>query len=185
LSAEQTRCPICKLSNFNTSNRIGLTFEITCSRCGVYRLNTTLIPMLSDKENDPLLLGLSAYARQQSEKGIIPEFHSDNWKDLATGHINVPVLKKLEMLERVIADRSAYPGFAVKMSEHDFPLVDAASSDELDFLVDSLQEAGQLIKPQSGMMGNFLTCMLTARGWATLQEQTLSGIPAIVMEDFH
>jgi hypothetical protein len=170
-------CPICKLPNFKVQGVGDLAFEIQCYRCGRYRIDMRVASVLHNyDEKNPLFAGLSAYSRQESEKGNTPSFRIDNWENLAAGHINVPVLKKLEKLERVIADRSTYPGFEVKFSEHDFPLVDAASSDELVFLVNSLRESGLLIQPHR-TMGDFFVCMLTAKGWANLQEQTLSGIP--------
>jgi hypothetical protein len=118
---------------------------------------------------------LCAHTRQESEAGRIVTLGTDNWEALASAHKNTPVSLKLRRITEYAASRSRHPGDAVEFDVALYPLFDAASDDELEFLLSHLQARnliGRVIGPLEGR--NYV---LSADGWAAVEPTGTGGIP--------
>lgn len=154
-------CPICRGGVTKTELPDATSFR--CANCGDFWMTRTLVATLKEPDYD-LLPYLRCYVRQANERGITPKLGTENWKDFAYAHSRTPVSNKLTKTLELIESRSRYPGDEIAIDyDHDFPLIDAVSSDELAYLLDALDEL-HYIKPSTAH-----TFTMTVKGWEQLR----------------
>lgn len=161
-----------RASSERVSGKDASIFE--CVVCGRYTISALLRELLpaADDDDAKLLPYVRAHTRQAAEGGQTAELTNDNWRDLARGHANTPVATKLRKLLELVAKRSRRPGEDVEIRRDlIYPLVDAVSAEEVQYLIDHLLERGFLDK--SRFHDYFV---LLVEGWASL-EPAPGGIP--------
>ena len=95
-----------------------------------------------------------------------------NWEDLARGHTSTPVVAKLERVLAFFGKNSKHPGAEVRLDgSHDYPRFDAASGSEIGYLVNTLEQRGDLEHRPGG------SYMVTAQGWEKLSPSLAAGDP--------
>ena len=70
----------------------------------------------------------SRYTRQASEGGRHTELNTNNFKALASGHLNTPIPEKLRRILEHLATLSKFPGDVVCVDADAHPLFDVAES---------------------------------------------------------
>jgi len=166
-------CFVCDLTA--DVNRVSSrdAYFVVCGRCGRYQITGTLAATIRHPGDVELLPYLSAYLRQATARGEDIELStSSNWQRLAVAHSRTPVHRKLDLVLRYFGERSKYPGAQVTAGSEDFPLFDAPSSAEVNYLVDGLVEQGHL--RQTGPSGNYV---VTPQGWQRLSPMDPGGVP--------
>lgn len=116
---------------------------------------------------------LCAHVRQGSEAGRIVTLTTENWRQLAVAHSRTPVSVKLRRITEYLAARARFPGDPVDTDPATYPLFDAASDEELQFLVKHLV-ARRLVAQEDEDRRQLL---LSADGWASLEPTGAGGIP--------
>ena len=172
---QENQCPLCqreaRLYLFNS-----IDASVKCEKCAAFRItrvlyDTMLRPDVLEPETKELLPYLSAHTRQASERGEEIVLESNNWKVFASAHLNTPVSTKLTRLMELIASRSR-PGIPAKLDvETDAPLLDAVDQKEMNFLVDTLAQVGNIKNSGGGWV------RLEAKGWEQIQSARMGGIP--------
>lgn len=150
--------------------------EVDCGRCGRYIATGVLLNSPVADADKPLMPYLAAHTRQANLQGAVVELTTANWRDLARGHQGTPVNQKSLAILQHVAKRSRWPGDRVELFyESSAPLFDAATADEVGYLVDHLVRLHQLrtTAPLSG--GKEL--VVEPDGWARLEPPTGGGIP--------
>jgi nucleoside 2-deoxyribosyltransferase len=135
--------------------------QIKCERCGDFAMSRTLIVNLKGRteEEARLLPYLSAYTRQASGRGGVIELNSGNWLEFARSRANTAVQTKNTKLLDLVASRSRHPGELVPISiDCDYPMVDAATPEELEFFLSHLMNRGLIDKRD-------VSYRLTVDGW--------------------
>lgn len=173
---QQKYCPVCGSAG-PTQNAVSYGWTFSCDRCGSYGLALPMLAALTGalKEEPEFLAArpyLSAYLRQTAEAGETVEVRHDNWRAFAAAHAHTSVSRKLDLLFRLFATRSATLGRTVSLDPDDFVLLDAADGGEMQFLADALVEQG-VIRSQ-GPPGSFV---VTAKGWERLNPIDPGGVP--------
>ena len=86
---------------------------------------------------------------------------TDNHQALASLHLHTPVLTKFDQRLALLAERSEEPGaYAPCDPDRDWPLFDAASGNEVRYLLKALVDGGELVKAVAEE-----SWLLTTRGW--------------------
>lgn len=171
-------CPICTLDARIDRVPNRLVYEIECNRCGKFVMSEPLLLAMKETrlnaDDQGLLPYLSAHTRQATEMGILTELNTDNWQDLARAHTATPVSRKVNKLLELIAERSSHPGDIVEIvAELDYPLVDARSAEEVNYLLDHLKGLDYLdgftrmLDPAG--RGFITKSHLTVKGWEHLE----------------
>jgi hypothetical protein len=180
MSSEIKKCPICGGDARQTALIQQDGFRIDCDLCGAFtalrllvRIFETLDPGHEDRRFLPFL---SAYIRQSNLAGIPVKLEPGNWRDYALAHSNTPVSQKIMKLLKVIADRTPFPGAAVKVDNSDYPLIDAASHKEFEFYLAHLEELKN-ITCYRGDRDKVENVSITVDGWRTLEPGAGAGIP--------
>ena len=158
-------CPICRdVAQSAPSDSGKMRSMFKCRTCGTYEVT---IPegsetVMAVKQGDRRLAGLSAYIRGANKRGEMPVLSSDNWESLARGHLHTSVNEKLRRLLDHFGDLTSRPGEKIEVDgSHDYPLLDAASSSEVGYLIETLIERGDVKRAPSGVV-------ITAQGWEKL-----------------
>lgn len=157
--------------------------EITCQRCGRYRITHGLDEWwkeLRSKNDDhlppadeQLLPYVSAYSRQSIEP---PLLSLDSWKLGAERHRHTSVARKLSNLLDYFATQSAFPGQWVQFdAEVESPLFDVGSHDEMNYLLEHLVNIRTLEKAATQAQKGQLR--LTVSGWNAVSPITGGGVP--------
>lgn len=162
------KCPLCgwDAETESVGGRDASAFR--CGTCGNFEATRSFLAMVRGGGDQELMPFLSAHVRQETERGIRVVLHTDNWRDLARAHAHTPVSRKLEMLLEHLGRCSRFPGDPATIDyQTDYPLFDAVSDKEVEFLVGHLIQRGLLKAVPNGLQ-------LSAEGWARL-EPTVSG----------
>jgi len=158
-----TDCNICKRSDPSIveASHAGVDGRsIECPLCGKYKITGSAEGCILEPN-----MKLAAWVREQNERGQTPTISSNTPDKI--NNLPVPgVLDKLTLLLRALERRSKHPGDYVELNpHHDFPLVWAANSQELDFLFKSLGDQDLIVyQPTTGSCG----AVLSPRGWEFL-----------------
>ena len=97
---------------------------------------------------------------------------------LRRGSQKTPVLRKLGLALKLVADRSSWPGAPVAIPYKDCPLIDASNESELRFLLNQLKDSGFLESAShDDVVAKRYLCSVSAKGWEKLEAQTIAGIP--------
>jgi hypothetical protein len=144
-------------------------FSVRCPRCGDYTITHPLAKNFADRPS--LRPFLSAHTRQLSERGEQVLLTTENWQALEEGHRHTPVQRKIETVLEYLAKQSTQPGAAVSIGPDDFVLFDAADSQEIGFLLDSLIEQKAITRASSQGL------VVTASGWERLMPSSVGGVP--------
>ena len=162
-------CPICGWDARTIQLSDGV--KVTCSRCGNFSMTRTLVATIGNPKSQHLRPYLSCYTRQANQQGTEAQLNSENWQDFARAHTGTGVSQKLMKALRLVADSSTHLGVQVEIDFEDaYPLVDATSSDELDYLLNSLADRNYL-------KAEAVRCYSVAvEGWERL-EPISGGIP--------
>jgi len=150
--------------------------EVECRCCGKFLISGTLVALWDASnsnnvsENDlNLRRYLSAYTRQTSTRGTISRLDEDNWRDFARVHQTIRVSQKINTVLEFVASHSSYPGDTVDIDiTLDYPLLDAASKEEGEYLLEALAGHNDLtlfVYPDSTEYG----CTVTTKGWQRLE----------------
>jgi diguanylate cyclase (GGDEF)-like protein len=114
-------------------------------------------------EDGELLPYVSAHTRQESEKGNRIHLTRENWREFAYAHKAMSVSKKLDKMLTYLAAKSRYPGDQIVLDlKADYPLFDAATVSEAQFLLQNLVKQGLIA--EAGTRPSL--CVLNAEGWA-------------------
>ncbi len=115
--------------------------DVECVICGRFEITPNALAGLTSKPGDTELLPyLICHIRQANERGEVFNVASHTWREFATAHKNTPFSKKTAKLLDILAARSRFiPGARIPVdSKVDWPLVDAGSQVELDYLLEFL-----------------------------------------------
>jgi len=165
-------CSICQQSADREWLHPSTICEVTCARCGRYRITHGLDDWwkqlrakndgkLHDEE-ERLLPYLSAYTRKSVEPAVIG-VQERNWKPLAERHTTTGVPRKLSSLLDHFARKSAFPGQWIGFDVvNDAPLFDVGSEQEMEYLLQHLADL-RALDPQEEMGPTEFR--LTVRGW--------------------
>jgi len=186
--AEQPKqqCPICGWDAKRTGVPERDAFVADCGRCGRYVVTGVLLNASVPEADKPLLPYLAAHTRQANLQGAVVELTTDNWRDLARGHQGRPVNQKSLAILQDLAKRSRWPGDKVQLFYADSaPLFDAASDDEVGYLVDHLIRLKQVrsVAP----LGGGRELIVEPEGWTRMEPPSGGGIPGrcFVAMSFH
>jgi hypothetical protein len=145
---------------------------MSCSFCGYFRVTATdAAAIVRDIEIHDVRPYLAAHIRQGNRRGEKPVVVSvADWKEKAEGHHHTPVPRKLAKLLEYLGKQSEFPGEQVKIETNDYPVCDARNRHELRYLVETLQQQGDVeFHPADDM------ATVTANGWAKLEP--VGGVP--------
>jgi hypothetical protein len=180
MAIESGTCPICGWDVRGTRLAHQDGFKLECDLCGNFvierLLDRTLETLDADDEDRQLLPYLRAYIRQANVQGSLVQLDRNNWRDYARGHRNTPVSQKVIKLLKLVADRTPFPGAAVKVNDWDYPLIDAASHKELEFFLGHLEEQ-EYLRCYRGDRDKIENLRLMVNGWHVLQPDSGAGIP--------
>jgi hypothetical protein len=167
------RCPVCR--NSAKYEIVGPTHRqlYRCEFCGCFEL-PSIAELIFESEDRSLFPYFSAHIRQNGSFQSPFQIDLKNWEQFAKLHKATPVLKKIELLLNLIAQRTDPPGAWVSFTNNDAPLIDAASYAELVYLIQQIEGFGYItLNPTSANC----SCMMLASGWERLQERASFGIP--------
>lgn len=205
----EKKCPICQL-DCEILSRGGLFFDVTCGRCGSFRV--TLPPdkcnlersfpdvpdFLVRKGADPRDLAsvgrllapyLSIYVREQTDSGHLRTEvdigTATKLAELAATYADTPIALKPEKLLRLLEKRSAYPGALVTVDASlDYPAIHAVTPGEFCFHLDHIAD-------RRWILGGFppgspsVKTKITHEGWAQLGASGSSSRIGFVAMSFH
>jgi hypothetical protein len=113
---------------------------------------------------------LSAHTRQEFEAGHPVTLTTENWEAFAAAHQTTSVPTKLRRMLELVGRLSRRPGERVSLPIDSEPLVDAAESGELTFLLETLAERRLLKGPDNSRWA------VTAAGWEALDPMSPGGV---------
>ena len=159
-------CPICnheksKLKGKGPLNRM---FFVNCPQCGKYEIQDGL-NLFSTKEKPYLI---SAWIREQNERGKIPEITTDTLEKLRK--IPDPTVSEKQLyLMQALERRTEYPGARVDVTSPAFTaLAWCKNRQELIFHSKSLYER-ELLAALKTDQAFAVQVMITAKGWDFLE----------------
>jgi hypothetical protein len=161
-------CPICE-ANSLPQEKTGDNVGVFCPRCGNFRMSCTAHALLRANwpQKDRRRAALSAHVRQSIEQGseVVELNDFELFDRLADAHRHTSVSTKLRrVMERYEAE-TAEPGQYVELTlDSDYPLFDAASVDEVQYLIATLHD-GALLEYRPHPAGY----RITSTGWEFLQ----------------
>ena len=159
-------CPICRqLSDpLALSAPMASRHGFACARCGRYEATIPTVMALTRLDPaDRRMAALAAYIRATNEMNVVPILKSDDWEALAAGHLHTSVATKLRKVLERAAKLSSRPGEGIEINgARDYPLFDAASSQEVGYLLQTLIERDDLKRNPGSQV------IVTARGWERL-----------------
>ncbi len=180
MDSEKRLCPFCGLeaTQEKASNRDA--FIVRCRRCGKFLIARILLRVmetpLPDPADDELKTYLSSHTRQSSDQGIITRLDINNWREFAKTHLGTAVSTKIEKLLRLLKSRSKYPGSPAEFqSKFDYPVLDAGSEEEAEYLIEHLERRGYVECYRDE--NKVYLAKLTVEGWARLDPQAGAAIP--------
>jgi hypothetical protein len=166
-------CFICQNPNHEAKQTADGAFE--CVFCGTYEIDgLRLGAVLGNPANadSRLRMGLAAHTRQANTQGQIPIYTLDNYAALGRQHLHTSIQQKFHLMLSALANRTRHPGALVKFDSHkDFPLLDAAASDEADYFLDALCQRGEVEEFEGDLY------RITPQGWARLEPLGMAGVP--------
>lgn len=154
-----------------------------CTLCGAYVITMALEEDITDRRADfeQWLPGLRAYTKQAADAGTLPELRSDNFRQLANGHLHTPIPEKLRRVLDYLGKRSRVPGDIISIDPDAYPLFDVAEAGHMGFLLEALVERGDIrLAERKNNLGH-PQWIVTMRGWERLTPSlTPGGIPGTV-----
>jgi len=135
-------------------DHLGDADRVECELCGEFKITRTLQrTALADRESTELtelLPYLRAYIRQANQRGEVVALDTRNWKVFAFAHKNTPTSRKITKLLELVASRSKL-GMPVQINPAtEAPLVDAASTSEMRYILRHLVSIGYLEEQTGG-----------------------------------
>jgi len=118
---------------------------IECKRCGKFMIGGFLprIWETMDEEDKSLVPYLSAYIKEENQKGIKPEITTENWKDYALVPRATPYQEKIKKFLKLIDSRArSLDEFVPIDARIDYPLCDLGSANELSVLENDAEKNG-------------------------------------------
>jgi len=119
-------------------------YTIECERCGEFTIEGILPRILKtlDEENKRLIPYLSAYIKEENQKGNKPEITTENWKDCALVPTMTPYREKIKKFLKLIDSRArSLDEFVPIDARIDYPLCDLGSVNELSVLEKEVEES--------------------------------------------
>jgi hypothetical protein len=167
----ESYCPVCSSAHADVREDLGV-MRIRCRRCGNFEVTESL------SEDHPWVMSgltpyLSAYLRQSSDAGRVARL-DDTWETHARSRRRTPVSRKLQLLLKLLAERSQFAGDQATLEPDDFVLVDAMNGEELSFLSRTLVESGLIA--DVARTGRWV---VTAKGWAELTPRSGRGLAGV------
>jgi hypothetical protein len=177
-------CPICRKNAMHEFVGSSHQHNVECEFCGFYEITSTAESIFESKEERSLFPYLSAHIRQNSSFQTPFQLDSKNWEYFAKAHKATPVIQKMDYILRLSAQRTEHPGSQISFFESDPPLIDAANLEEMLYLLRQIEELGYI---ELELTSTSMRCIILAKGWERLQEQTEYGIPGrcFVAMSFH
>jgi hypothetical protein len=173
-------CPICRRPGADIEQTV-TGHKVRCQVCSGQDYFTVGRVLMSrfetELQTDKLRPYLSAYIRQHKGPAQVV-LTNENWKAWAEGVQAIPVVSKIDGVLRLISDRSSYPGHLIELNASlDYPLTNAANSDELKFMLEYLGETKLIWLTQQDRPGFVFNAWVLAKGWERLQASDNRGIP--------
>jgi len=170
----EIQCPICKrpAQEETVMNRDPREALVRCGMCGSFIAPRGRLQFLAEMTDRSLLPYLSAHIRQNSSPRIPFELDVGNWEQLAEIHKTTSVTQKTERLLWLLAQRTDFPGSEVHVFDTFAPFVDAKNPQEVAYLLLQMHKLEYITYDHLSDR-----CIIQAKGWQKLQEQSSSGIP--------
>ena len=169
---DATKCPICddKLECAPTRPDGADAFEFSCRICGQFQVTGTLAKVPPFRQQPKLCPYLSAHIRHSNQKGLVPQLDFKNWERFASSRAKTPIFSKLALVLEELARRAPVPGDSASIDgDRDYPLFDAGSSREVEFLLETVDKRGWIEAKVRTMGGIWAHLMLTVEGWTQLE----------------
>jgi hypothetical protein len=170
------QCPTCNRGDgvrFNSGHdRDGfLLQQVTCPVCGTYVYRVDAVGF-NDSASQRLRPYIAAYVRQAMEAGAERVALDRDWPARVAPYAETTVSRKLDRLLKWLASNSEHPGAFVGVAADRclWPLFDAKTGNELQFLIGTLIAQGLL----EGSNGKY---KVTADGWTRLSTVPFGGVP--------
>ena len=162
LEQGETTCPLC----FGAAGviRYGHGNHIDCPRCAEFFVDASFLaaglPKLSPREKAILSIVAKRFVVSEQATPLFIDF--GNYRQLIDGYVQPDVTTRRKLVLREMARRSRDVGDIVPMPT-EYPAFECTSQDALNWIVESLREAGDL-RPSPSSEG----FILTAAGWDTV-----------------
>jgi hypothetical protein len=162
-------CPLCEEPDVVPLVGQGDYKDCKCPTCGTFRLTGSMLAWLREwgSGDRRLRAGLSAYIRQRNKVGETPVLTTTfNAREIAESYCHTVVHTKLRRVMERYEELTHAPGAWVELdTKHDYPLFDAASQEEVEYLIATLDEQGLLEFDDSKQRGY----RITVPGWTFLE----------------
>jgi len=158
-----TACPVCKRSEGVDERRVNSSVvSYRCPVCGKYEM-PPFVPEIQAPNHK-----LSAWIREQNERGELPRFTREGMiESILVGIPDYRPLEKQLKLLQAIERRSDVPGTIVTLSaDKDVPLAYSRTSEEFAFHLRALEERRLL----RGFTGSIWQVKITPYGWDYLDK---------------
>jgi hypothetical protein len=169
-------CPICQWTSVDTIEDYSGNMQVTCPRCGRYRLNYQ-----SDRfQRAPERIRLSCATRQYWEAHQEAlQVTDSNVNDLIAAHKSASVSDTSEKLLKLLANRAPRPADSTPIVfERDFTLLDLDRSQDLRVHLQWLGQEGFINQMVGGGNPESYNFSLQKRGWEFLRpSRQLGGKP--------
>ncbi len=176
--AEQPKqqCPLCgwdvKIARVPERD----AYQLDCEHCGRFVATGVLLASRVSDADKSVMPYLSAHTRQANVQGTVVELTAENWRDYARSHQNTPVRQKALALLDHLAKASRWPGDRVYLNyETNAPLFDAATADEVGYLVEHLVSLKQL--RSTALLAGGRELLVEPEGWVRLEPASGGGLP--------
>jgi hypothetical protein len=137
-------CLVCEWQEASVSREHDRdAYAIECGRCGEFTIEGILprIWKTLDEEDKSLIPYLSAYIKEENQKGNKPEITTENWKDYALVPRATPHQEKIKKFLKLINSRArSLDEFVPIDGRIDYPLCDLGSANELSILEKDAEE---------------------------------------------
>jgi nucleoside 2-deoxyribosyltransferase len=171
---EIQKCPVCNCENVKLwgLGPLNQVYYVDCPQCGKYKIDSGLNPFSTDKEKSYLI---SAWIREQNEKGKTPEINSSNFERLQK--IPIPSVSEKQLyLIQALEKRTEYRGARVDVTSPAFiALAWCKNRQELLFYLKSLDERELLKTTLKSDQISVAQTMITAKGWDFLEANKHKG----------
>lgn len=152
-------CPLCKLSSPQTVKKDHETRIFECERCGAFEITEELFEDLSSLvRNAERRAFLSCATRQSNEVGRRQTLTTKNVNALIEEHQHSSIENNFEKLLHYIARCTKRPGLSVPMTDKDWPVIDVASWNELEWYLNNAVASDWILRAG-------FHCSLKAQGW--------------------
>jgi hypothetical protein len=164
-------CPVCDISPdvLPMVAESGEFRSCDCPICGRFRIDAAMMETLKGWSGGKrrLRAGLSSYIRRCNTAGETPRITwSIRASDIAESYCHTSVHTKLRRVMEKYEESTPEPGAFVGLdTEHDYPLFDAASRQEVEYLIGTLHQQGLIEFDEDSRLGY----RITVPGWTFLK----------------